>query len=146
MKYSTQADLIFPGSKLSESHRAVAREPVSDKTILDLKRTKEIRLQPSTDSFVSTFEVLTGGLLNGLKWDNIFVAGGMALAALLCTDHNNDVQKYQDSDIDVYIYGLGPIEANEKIQHVYDTWISNLPPNSSPHVIRNSRTITYDPS
>lgn len=145
MKYSAQADLTFPGSKLSNSHRAVARESVSGKTILDLKMTKEIRLQPSMDSFISTFEVLTGGLLKGLNWDNVFVAGGMALASLLCTDHAQDVQKYRDSDIDIFIYGLGPIEANQKVEQIYETWLSNLPPSSSPHALRNSRTITYDP-
>lgn len=110
---------------------------------MDLKRTDTLDIQASIGDFEATFSVLTDGLLRGLDWSNIFVAGGMPLSALLCTDAPKDAEKYANSDIDLYIYGLDPVEANSKVEHIYDVWLSNLPDASAGHVLRNSRTITY---
>lgn len=142
MKLSTQMEIVLPGSKRSGSHLTIQRAAMDGKTILDLRRTNSTQIQSSLPAFVSAFETLTGGLLNKLDWDHVFVAGGMALSCLLSTNLEVDAQKYQNSDIDLYIYGLDPLAANEKVDHIYKTWLSNLPPNSEPHVLRNSRTIT----
>lgn len=142
VKFSTQMAIVFPGCERSESHITVQRPRLDGKAILDLKRTDSIQLQLSLPLFVSAFESLTGGLLNKLEWDHIFVAGGMALSCLLATDLEVDADKYRNSDIDLYVYGLDPVAANKKVDHIYKTWLSNLPPASEPHVLRNSRTIT----
>lgn len=97
---------------------------------------------------MTTFAALTDNLLAGLNWGNVLVAGGIVLSTLLCTNHKADSKKYRDSDIDVYIYGLGPVEANAKVKHIYKIWKSNLPrlkDGSLPEyrVLRNARTITY---
>lgn len=92
--------------------------------------------------YISTFDRLTDGLLKGLNWANVFVAGGIALAALLCIQPE-DVTKYKNSDIDMYIYGLGPLDANKKLEHIYEVWKTNLPAGSESRVLRNSRTITF---
>lgn len=115
---------------------------MSGTTILDNKRPSTLRIQPDLNAFTVAFDAITGGLLSGLDWTNVFVAGGIALGALLCTDVARNVPKYVNSDIDLYIYGLGPLEANEKVEHVYRTWLSNLPSNAPHQVLRNSRTIT----
>jgi len=35
--------------------------------------------------------------------------------------------KYRHPDIDVYLYGLDSVRANEKLEHIYNVWKSNLP-------------------
>lgn len=51
------------------------------------------------------------------------------------------------SDIDVYIYGLGPVEANAKVQHIFDVWKGNLvlPKWHQEDIlaVRNSGTVTF---
>lgn len=143
VKYSAHADSVFPGTVSTDAVRTVQRVEVDGRTILDYHRKKSIQLQPTIEAFKRSFETLTGGAFKGLDWTNVFVAGGMALSSLLCIDPVKEAEKYKNSDIDVYIYGLNPIEANKKVDQLYKTWLSNLPPNSQPHVLRNSRTITY---
>lgn len=111
--------------------------------ILDDKRKPFLKLQPSVKKFDIAFEAITDGLLKGLNWSNLFIAGGIVLSTLQCTQLDKDIPKYKNSDIDMYIYGLGPMGANKKVQHVYQTWKSNLPSGAESRVLRNSRTITY---
>lgn len=72
VRYSDQADLVFPGSMsppssaLAPAARIIHREVMSGRTILDLKRPSQVNLQPSISSYASMFSALTGGLLNGL--------------------------------------------------------------------------------
>jgi hypothetical protein len=85
--------------------------------------------------------------LKNLDWSNVFVAGGIVLGTLLSVD-TADGQLRRDprwasSDIDVYIFGLSPKEANEKVKHLFDTFCANLPPNAPKLVVRNSTTITF---
>ncbi|KAJ6532756.1 hypothetical protein DFH09DRAFT_133862 [Mycena vulgaris] len=47
------------------------------------------------------------------------------------------------SDIDIYVYGLTPGEANEKIKHLFDTFRANLPAGAPTLVVRNCTTITF---
>lgn len=115
---------------------------MSGRTILDMRRANAIELQSNISGFVDAFSALTGGLLKGIEWNNVFVAGGIVLGALLSTDLAKDVDKYKNSDIDLYIYGLGPVEANAKVAHIYEKWRSNLPKGAESRVLRNSRTIT----
>jgi hypothetical protein len=51
------------------------------------------------------FHEMTNAQPNGLDWSNVFVAGGMSLGALLCSDVTEGKQ-WISSDIDIYIYGL----------------------------------------
>lgn len=82
-----------------------------------------------------------GGALNGLDWSNILVAGGMPLSTLLCVDESMD-EKYKSNDIDMYIYGLTPEKANEKIKHIAEVWKQNLKPDEEFVMIKNARTVT----
>ncbi|KAF8311765.1 hypothetical protein DL93DRAFT_2168871, partial [Clavulina sp. PMI_390] len=143
--YDAHAEVVFkPSPKSTPSARVVDREKLSGYTFLDELRATSIAIQPSFDSFQKMFNIITNGLLNGLDWSNIFLAGGIVLSTLLCTSEA-DIDKYISSDIDVYIHGLDPVAANKKIQHIFDVWKSNLPPSCREKtlVVRNSRTITF---
>lgn len=142
VKYSAQADIVFPASDRSEQRLMVKRPVLDGRGILNMKRTDFIQLQPSLSRFIASFNRITGNLLNKLEWDHVFVAAGMPLSCLLCMNLEVDADKYRNSDIDLYIYGLNPLAANEKIDHIYNTWLSNLPLGSEPHALRNSCTIT----
>lgn len=142
VKLSSDCDFIFPSSKLTKTERTISRPEMTGKLILDLKKAASLSILPSMAAYISTFDRITDGLLKGLEWSNVFVAGGIALAALLCIKAE-DVTKYESSDIDMYIYGLGPLDANKKLQHIHHVWKSNLPAGSESRVLRNSRTITF---
>lgn len=113
--------------------------------MLGERRDKTISIQPSLQQFASTWARLTNNLLIGLDWTNVFVAGGMVLGTLLfVTGIKSKVAKLWDSsDLDIYLYGLSPAEANAKIQHIFDVFQSNLPEGVEPLVVRNSKTITF---
>ncbi|KAF9514958.1 hypothetical protein BS47DRAFT_1392049 [Hydnum rufescens UP504] len=145
VKWSAHSDAVFPMSINSATARNIKRTALSGRTILDEKRPEAIQVQPSVDAFRRVFHSLTGGLLDGMDWSNIFVAGGMVLSALSCIDPITQAGRYTSSDIDMYIYGLGPVEANAKISHIFDVWKSNLPEDAKDKtlVVRNSRTITF---
>lgn len=111
--------------------------------ILDELRKRELTIQPSSASFCEVFERITHGVLRGLDWSNVLVAGGMALTTLLHTDPSNDDDRaVRDPNIDLYIYGLGPEDANRKIEEVHDTWARNLPATAQARlVVKNAKTI-----
>ena len=77
------ADIVFKGSQVTPSERVLKRQDMSGQLILDLQRPSTLALQPSLGAFALAFTTLTDGLLKGLNWDNIFVAGGIVLGALL---------------------------------------------------------------
>lgn len=104
-------------------HRPALKE-LSGYPILHQKRADAVYIQPTLESFNATWEKMTDNALQGLDWSNLFVAGGLVLETLLCPpiplDHtefskSNHMEQWLSSDIDLYIYALGPNEANAKI-------------------------------
>ncbi|KAF3931150.1 hypothetical protein ABW20_dc0110104 [Dactylellina cionopaga] len=114
---------------------------ISSFSYLDHYRPRTLKIQPSTEAYKKTFERLMGGALEGLDWNNIFVAGGMALSALLCVDESMD-KAYVNNDVDMYIYGLSYEQANEKIKHIANVWKNNLRENEDFIMVKNIKTIT----
>lgn len=114
---------------------------------LDELRERNMRIQPNDDAFAKNFERITSGALHGLDWENTFVAGGMALTALLHVDPNQDDNPdVSDCDINIYLYGLSPEAANLKVKHIYDVWSSNLPlTNEQKQVVKSSKWINLLP-
>lgn len=114
--------------------------------ILDARRLRTIRVQPNDAEFAETFDRITKGILRGLDWSNVFVAGGMVVTTLLHTagptkDH---WKRIRDCDIDVYLHGLSPEAANQKVEEIYNVWKSNLPPtNTQQLVVKNHKTIFF---
>ncbi|KAF8212485.1 hypothetical protein K438DRAFT_2010701 [Mycena galopus ATCC 62051] len=99
---------------------------------------------PSNEAFKKRWDSMTDGLLEGLDWTNIVVAGGIVLGSLLTPPVSgaNRPEEWRSSDIDAYIYGLNPTLANKKIEYIAATCKKNLPQNSPFLVVRNSQTIT----
>lgn len=140
-------DLCKILSKDSQNSRPLsfARKdpPKGGLEILDELRKRELTIQPSSASFCKVFERITHGILRGLDWSNVLVAGGMALTTLLHTDPTKDDDRaVRDPDIDLYIYGLGPEDANRKIGEIHGTWVRSLPATAQARlVVKNARTI-----
>ncbi|CAD6936777.1 unnamed protein product, partial [Tilletia controversa] len=92
-----------------------------------------------------TFEVL-----KGLDWRNVLVAGGISLAALTSVT-DQEAQKSESSDVDLYLYGLTVDQANAKLQEIEKVFVSNLPLDNNTGkpieyaVLRNAQTITFVP-
>ncbi|KAJ8074703.1 hypothetical protein PM082_022281 [Marasmius tenuissimus] len=142
------ADVLSQPHNLSTTRLEIFR-PVSlaGFCVLGGKRGEKIHVQPSQEAFVSSWSRMTGGVLNGLNWSNVFVAGGSVLGTLITpetdeghTDHND--KGWLASDIDLYIWGLSVHEANAKIKHVAQVYKSNLPEGAPFVAARNSQTIT----
>jgi hypothetical protein len=119
--------------------------------IMGDKRSPVIYLQSSEDVFRASWNASTNGLLSGLDWSNVFVAGGLVLGTLLTpslpsglpdVQQVNTANEWQSSDIDLYIYGLDVTSANAKIRHIAEVYKKNLPQDAPFLVVRNSQTIT----
>jgi hypothetical protein len=142
-----QAGIVFPGSVLTQSGRTITRpKPLPGFEVLCDARQDQITIQPTTSAFKQTFEALSQGLLTGLNWANILVAGGMVLGTLVSVvDCDPAVQSlWHSSDIDIYVYGLSADEATKKMHHIYEVFRSNLADGTpTPTLgVRNSKTIT----
>lgn len=83
--------------------------------------------------FEKNFNIFSENMLRHLNWDNVVVAGGAINACLLpvpegvnLRKYYND-QKYTKSDIDMFIYGLLPRDAEKKMIEIADTIVKSLP-------------------
>ena len=113
---------------------------------LDDKRKKELQIHGSDASFITTFNRVTKGILKGLNWDNVFIQGGMVLNTLLHTDSSKDNERdIAECDIDMYIYGVTPKEANLKVDEIYKVYAANLGPESEHVVMKTAKTISFIP-
>lgn len=143
------AEVVFPQSTLTDSGhgRTIRRQgSLPGFTVLNDCQEYQIDIQSSTEDFKKAFEYMSDGLLKDLDWTNVFVAGGMALGTLLAVgppaQNNND--RWDASDIDIYIHGLSPAEATAKVYSIYNTFRSNaLPENAPTLAVKNSKTITF---
>eukprot|EP01127_Copromyxa_protea_P013859 TRINITY_DN376_c0_g1_i1.p1 TRINITY_DN376_c0_g1~~TRINITY_DN376_c0_g1_i1.p1 ORF type:complete len:888 (+),score=171.53 TRINITY_DN376_c0_g1_i1:42-2666(+) len=87
-------------------------------------------------TFLSNWSEFTQGCLDGLDWNNVFVAGGAVLGCL-----NAEQDGYRSSDIDLFVHGItDEAEANEKLKSIYNTVINNT--RGKGDVIRTKRAIT----
>lgn len=153
---------VFPGSTVCGEYREIQRRqpPRSNFCMFDERKPASIRIQSTTAGYIRTFQALTAGVLDGLDWTNIVVAGGIALNTLLRVEGGEHADKDtrtwvtadRDSDIDLYIYGLPtPAEANTKIEHIYAVWCRNVDrvalaagqPPPPKLIIRNSKTVNF---
>jgi hypothetical protein len=87
------------------------------------------------------FDRMTDGLLKNLNWNNVIVAGGIVLGVLLSVTGTGEAWKA--SDLDIYLYGLTPAQANDKLRELFATFKANLPPGSPVLIVRNSKTVTF---
>lgn len=138
------AAVIWPECTVKDTDITIPRRvpPRETFTFFDQKRKREIKIQPSSAKFAEAFQRLTSGILDGLDWNNVVIAGGMALNTLLCVSEDMD-SGFINSDIDIYIYGLNPDEANEKVKHIHDIWDKNLDPTKQRFMVKNAKTLNF---
>lgn len=155
-------DIVFPGSVVCGEYREIRRRqpPKSNFCMFDERKSVAIRIQNTTAGYIRTFDALTAGVLDGLDWNNVVVAGGIALNTLLRVEGGERPEEQvgdwvsadQDSDIDLYVHGLPtPAEANDKIKHIHTVWCRNVDrvakaagkPPPQKLIIRNSKTINF---
>ncbi|KYQ89839.1 hypothetical protein DLAC_09816 [Tieghemostelium lacteum] len=79
----------------------------------------------------------TGGLFTGFNWSNVFVAGG---AVLGCTLNQPSTNAFQNSDIDIFLYGLTETQATDKLKEIL-TFIQNKSPNTT--IARTKYAVTF---
>ncbi|KAE8251783.1 hypothetical protein A4X13_0g3845 [Tilletia indica] len=117
--------------------------------LLDHHRKDAIEIN-TLPAFQARFDSMTLGALKGLDWSNVLVAGGIALGALTGTT-DEEAQKSEGSDIDLYLYGLTVDQANAKLQEIEKVFLANLPVDKDTGkqikhaILRNSQTITFVP-
>ena len=105
-----------------------------------------LRVQPSNDEFNKAFKRMTQRILLGMDWSNVIVVGPIALTALKHSNSRIDVYKDKDANIiNVFIYGVDSLKANEKINHIYDIWSHNLPEGVEKLVVRRTQSILFVP-
>eukprot|EP01118_Nematostelium_gracile_P008853 TRINITY_DN2954_c0_g1_i1.p1 TRINITY_DN2954_c0_g1~~TRINITY_DN2954_c0_g1_i1.p1 ORF type:complete len:637 (-),score=170.96 TRINITY_DN2954_c0_g1_i1:36-1748(-) len=104
--------------------------------------------------FQRNFNAITPAL-EGLNWNNLFVAGGSVLKSLTTKEAPEDSKKqkrrnrtadtFYNSDIDMFIYGLDADGALAKIMDVFLTIQKNSKNPNEITCMRTSRTITICP-
>ncbi|KAJ7193424.1 hypothetical protein GGX14DRAFT_546277 [Mycena pura] len=138
------AGTVFSDSALSDKARTIHRpQSLSGFLLLGEQRQPLVQIQPSVAAFKSRFDRMSGGLLEGLDWSNILVAGGIVLGALLAVDAAGSDEQWESSDIDIYVYGLDSPAATKKIEEIFRVYRANLPQGAPTLVVRNSKTITF---
>eukprot|EP00755_Sulcionema_specki_P006013 Sspe_Gene.34333::Locus_16704_Transcript_1_1_Confidence_1.000_Length_1613::g.34333::m.34333 len=65
------------------------------------------------DVFLERFHDFTCNAFRYVTWDNIVVAGGTLTYSLM---EDADETEYADSDVDVFVFGLGPSEVQQKLR------------------------------
>ncbi|KAL9609564.1 MAG: hypothetical protein Q9167_005674 [Letrouitia subvulpina] len=110
-------------------------------------RSNAIRIHASDRSFSASLDRIIEGILYGLDWSNVFVAGGTVLTALLHTHESEDeTMDFTDSNVDMYLYGLTPTQANAKVEEIYMVWKANLPQDDNEVIVRKTpNTIHFTP-
>ena len=142
--------LPSPGGSTDDTKLEFVRQdpPKGGLELLDAFRERVIHIQPNDAGFAETFDRISKGVLRGLDWSNVFVAGGMALTTLMHVNPFKDAERdVRDCDIDLYLYDLTPEEANRKVEEIYRVWSSNLPStNVQKLVVKDAKTINLLPS
>ncbi|KAL9046234.1 MAG: hypothetical protein Q9214_000881 [Letrouitia sp. 1 TL-2023] len=103
-------------------------------------RPNAIRIYASDRSFSASFDRITERVLYGLDWSNVFAAGGAILTALSHTDDPPEEawNIITQDRLELYLYGLTPMQANAKVEEIYRVWKSNLPSSNNESLVRKT--------
>ncbi|KAJ3508455.1 hypothetical protein NLJ89_g5742 [Agrocybe chaxingu] len=97
----------------------------------------------SIEEFKENWNLFTHGVLQSLtNWDNMIVTGGSVLAALVPIKAATDREKlkiyhsvnamYNSSDINIFLWGLKPGEAKDKIREIFNAILGDGPNTHAP--------------
>lgn len=126
---------------------AIMREcpPKGGLELLDKYRQRTLRIQQNDHAYIKNFEKITEGALRGLQWDNLLVAGSVALQALLDMDHT--AYAYDGDEpkghIGIFLHGLNATQANCKLRQIENLWKRNLDPNVEACVLRTESVVEF---
>ncbi|KAF8187448.1 hypothetical protein BJ912DRAFT_969815 [Pholiota molesta] len=113
-----KAHYLFP---LSDQHRRIVGSP---SCVADMA------------TFMKRWLLFTHGVLEQFSdWDNVVVGGGSVLAALVQTTAQTDNElcklyfsnPYSSADVDIFLWGLSPFEAENKICAIFDAVKASVP-------------------
>ncbi|MCJ1477625.1 hypothetical protein MMC13_006298 [Lambiella insularis] len=123
------------------------KPPAGGFEFFDEARERTTTIVITDEAYCENFQRVTAGVLDGLDWNHVLVAGEIALISLLHTDKTRDLRPEDvDTDIGLYLYGLDAAQANTKVEEVYEIWKSNLPAtNQRVLVVKNAKTISFIP-
>ena len=111
--------------------------------VLDDLRPRTLEILKDDLVFEKAFNWITCSVLKGLDWNNILAAGPLVLTTLMLVEPSRRLHKRTGNDmIELYLYGLGPSEANAKVRHIYATWTANIAPLET-LVVKDLRCITF---
>ena len=170
---SQLADILDPTPTPSGTLKFSRKDPpLGGFEFLDYDRERSMSIVSEDLLYQKNFEILTGGILNGLEWDNVLVAGEIALVTLIHPNpsQEDDPRNYnpaelddcsssewnsvhesprrvRDCHIDMFLYGLTAERANAKVMHLWDIWKANLPStNTETLVVKSADSIIFIPS
>jgi hypothetical protein len=92
----------------------------------------------SAAAFVERFDAFTHGAFKNFDWRNCFVAGGAVLA---CLQAGGDGDAFENSDVDIFVVGLGDeAAATATLKRIYEQVCANY--GRKADVIRTLRAVT----
>jgi len=121
---------------------AIRRNRQKGIKFFDQQVPKSIRLH-TFDLYLQWHNFWTQGLLHGLDFTNIAIAGGCALACLTAKEHDSP---FESSDVDIFFYDIDAISAYVKVLEIEALIKKNAPVGQHYVVKRNVKTITFKPS
>ncbi|KAI9220072.1 hypothetical protein BC828DRAFT_137828 [Blastocladiella britannica] len=85
--------------------------------------------------FLLNWKLFTAGALDCIDWNNMFAAGGSIQACLTHLPPNTTygerrdyfLEKHGSADVDLFVYGLSPAAAMEKMNKIYDQVMDAVP-------------------
>jgi hypothetical protein len=84
-------------------------------------------------------------MLQGLQWNNVFVAGGAVLRCIDAHALGEEVNGNKASDIDIFLYGLSDSDALAKITHIHSVLSQNIARQGKGNVemVRTKNAVTF---
>ncbi|KAK7436334.1 hypothetical protein VKT23_019181 [Stygiomarasmius scandens] len=139
--------------------RNVAQEGLMDKYVMALgathrKKEGDTCMVDSMDEFIANWSIFTEGMFSKFQeWDNVIAAGGSVLACLMSLPSDElrlserelrefyHVMAYPSSDIDIFLWGLTPQQAEEKIIAIYQAVLRAVP--NQVICVRTANTVSF---
>ncbi|KAK0541116.1 hypothetical protein OC835_000326 [Tilletia horrida] len=98
----------------------------------------------SPSSFAVYLRKRTKGVLDGVDFQNLVIAGGFPLACLLCTDQGAPI--FHASDIDLYLFAVTSQQASDKASDIQAAIQANVDSfDEHYYVVRTSGTLSFVP-
>lgn len=117
--------------------------PLGGFELFDGNRERIFDIIADHKTYSDVFHQATDNLLKELDWENVMVAGDLALATLMRGGDSKPTLDLRDFSINVYLYGLDPKGANKKVEEIYELWRRNLPAGGDAVVIKNAKLLVF---